>query len=75
MFHTINDQQQPPTCPHCHVVMIWDFSHGWHCIELDCRQKNFQLMMRRLANGRAGLGRSIERGEDYALGDWETDDE
>jgi hypothetical protein len=55
--------------------MIWDFSHGWHCIELDCRQKNFQLMMRRLANGRAGLGRSIERGEDYALGDWETDDE
>lgn len=57
MFHTVNDQQQPPICKRCHHETIWSFQYGWICSSEQCRQLQFEEMVRKLANGRAQLGR------------------
>lgn len=59
MFHTINDQ--PPTCKRCHSAMTWTVQYGWHCPDEQCRQQQFEAMARKLANGRARLGRPVPK--------------
>jgi len=50
MFHTINDQQQPPTCKRCRHEMIWSFQYGWICSSEQCRQLQFEEMLRQIGN-------------------------
>lgn len=61
MFHTINDEHQSPTCKRCGGITYWSFQYGWICTDEQCRQQQFEAMARKLANGRARLGRPVPK--------------
>lgn len=52
-------EDNAPICKreNCGREMIWTAQYGWHCPDAQCRQQQFEQMVRKLANGRAQLGR------------------